>query len=146
MDNSLIAVFVFYAKAAGIQSKLSFSKEFKHANVTIFDGDVWLHIDFDRPGIIIRKINCASGSALLRHLKIIPEVSAIISVQILDRFKKSWFPWWVRSCNEVARYSTGIDVGFTFNPIHLYRKLLKYRHRKNYVMLSHWRRKHGVSE
>lgn len=142
----MIAVFLFYNIATGIQSRLAFSDEFKHCNIITFDGKDWISLDFDRGGLITRRVNCRSGAQLLRNLRVMKNVSAIVSVSIDQRFNVSWKPWWVRSCNEICRYTAGIDLGFTFNPRHLYRKLLKYRHCKNYEMLSHWRRKHGISE
>lgn len=140
----LISVFIFYNTASGIQSKLSFSKEFQHCNVIVYDGEHWVMIDFDRSGIITRVIKCIDAQRLIRSLRVIPEVTAIISVNIKERHKSSWFPWWGRTCNEVCRYTSGIDVDFTFNPIQFYSRLLKYRHKRNFEVLSHWRRKHGI--
>jgi hypothetical protein len=142
--TDLIAVFIFYNQSSGIQSRLSFSAEFKHCNIITFDGRDWISIDFDRTGLLTRRVHCNDGSALLRHLKVVKEVSAIVAVNVPKRAKTRWKPWWVRSCNEVCRYASGVDIGFTFNPVQLYKKLLKYRRRRNYEVLSHWRRKHGI--
>lgn len=145
-DNpAIIAVFIFYSKAQGAQAKLAFSEEFKHCNIITFDGKDWIMLDFDRTGLLTRKINCKDGQSLIRNLPIVPDISAIISVSIKERKKVMWKPFWVRSCNEICRYASGIDVGFTFNPVHLYSKLIKYRGKRNYEMLSAWRRKHGIS-
>lgn len=143
--QSLIAIFVFYKIANGIQAALAFSDEFKHCNVITYDGQDWIMIDFDRTGIITRKIYCLNGEQLVRNLRILKDISAIVTISINARKKVSWKPWWVRSCNEISRYASGIDVGFTFNPIHLYSKLLKYRRKRNYEVLSAWRRTHGIS-
>lgn len=139
----MIAVFIFYNKSSGVQSRLAFSEEFKHCNIITFDGYDWIMLDFDQTGLLTRKVYCKDGAALIRNLPVIKDVSAIISVSIDERVKVGWRPWWVRSCNEVSRYASGVDIGFTFNPIHLYSKLLKYRRRRNYEVLSHWRRNNG---
>lgn len=141
---SLIAVFIFYDKASGAQARLAFSKEFKHCNIITFDGKDWIALDFDRTGLLTRKINCKDGETLLRNLHVVKEITAIVSVNVTERVKVMWKPWWVRSCNEICRYSSGVDVGFTFNPIHLYWKLLKYTGRRNYEVLTHWRRTDGL--
>lgn len=141
----MIAVFIFYSKANGIQSKLAFSEEFKHCNIITFDGHDWIMLDFDRTGLLTRKIHCKDGAQLIRSLRVVADISATASISVDERVKIAWKPFWVRSCNEICRYASGIDIGFTFNPMHLYKKLLKYRHRKNYEVLSHWRRKHGIS-
>lgn len=140
----LISVFIFYSKATGPQAKLAFNVEFKHCNIITFDGSDWIALDFDRTGILTRRIKCKDGASLVRNLRVIKDISAIVTVSIRERAKVSWKPFWVRSCNEICRYTSGIGLGLTFNPIHLYKKLLKYRHSKNYKVLSHWRRKHGV--
>jgi hypothetical protein len=138
-------VFIFYKVATGVQAWMSFSKEFKHCNAIVYDGTDWLMIDFDRTGFLMRKVKCKDGKSLLRNLPVVQDISAIISVSVKARAKVRWKPFLVRSCNEVCRYAAGVDIGFTFNPIHLYRKLLKYNHKRNYEVLSAWRREHGIS-
>src|ERR1700733_4908354 len=124
----MIAVFIFYSKANGIQSKLAFSKEFKHCNIITFEGSDWILLDFDRTGLLTRRVKCQNGESLVRNLRILQDISAIITLDIGERVKIAWKPCWVRSCNEICRYASGADIGFTFNPLHLYRKLLKYNH------------------
>ena len=141
----MIAVFIFYSKATGIQSNLAFSKEFKHCNVITFDGQDWIMLDFDRTGLLTRKIYCKDGRQLIKSLPVCKDISATISVNIDQRQKVAWKPFWVRSCNEISRYATGVAIGFTFNPLHLYKKLLKFNGRRNYQLLSHWRRSYGIS-
>ena len=136
-------MFVFYSYSSGIQAKLAFNKEFRHCNIVTFDGRDWIVLDFDRTGLIARAIHCKSAASLLKTLPIIKEVTAIVTVDITERAKYRWSPWWVRSCNEICRYRAGIDLSFTFNPAHLYYKLLKDRRRRNYKILAHWRRDHG---
>jgi hypothetical protein len=143
-STNLIAVFVFYRIATGVQAWLSFSEEFKHCNIITYDGSDWIMLDFDRSGLLTRKIKCPDGDSLIKNLPVIKDVTAIVTVSVNERHKSRWFPWWVRSCNEVCRYASGVDIGFTFNPVHLYSKLLKYRHSRNYEVLSAWRRTHGI--
>ena len=140
----MIAVYIFYSKATGIQSWLSFSKEFKHCNIITYDGKDWIMLDLDRTGLLTRRIKCNDGDTLIRNLPHIPEITAIISVDVKDRVRVAWKPFWVRSCNEICRYASGVDIGISFNPVHLYNKLIKYDG-SNYEILSHWRRSHGVS-
>ncbi len=142
----MIAVFIFYKIANGIQSKLAFSKEFKHCNIITYDGDDWIMLDFDLTGLLTRKIYCKDGEQLIRSLRVIKDVTATITISLDERVKIGWKPFWVRSCNEICRYTGGADIGWTFNPVHLYRKLLKYNGKRNYEVLSAWRRDHGISE
>jgi len=139
-----LSVFIFYTISAGNQSALSFSKEFKHCNIITFDGEDWILVEFDKTGLLTRKIKCKNGYKLVKNLKVVPEISAIVSISVDKRAVTRWKPWIVRSCNEICRYASGADIGFTFNPIHLYRKLLRYNHVKNYEVLSAWRRSHGI--
>jgi hypothetical protein len=141
----MIAVFIFYKIANGIQSRLAFSKEFRHCNIITYDGDDWIMLDFDRTGLLTRKIYCMDGAQLIRNLRVIKDVTAIVTIQLEERVKVSWKPWWVRSCNEICRYASGADIGWTFNPVHLYRKLLLYSGRRNYEVIAAWRRStHGI--
>jgi hypothetical protein len=141
--QNLIAVIIFYNKSQGPSQRLAFSSEFRHCNTITYDGDDWIMTEFLPSGLLIRRVKCKDGPTLVEKLRIIPEATAIISLAIDPRKKVPWFPWWVRSCNEVCRYVSGADTGWTFNPWHLYRKLIKYDQRRNWTVLSHWRRTDG---
>ena len=143
---NLIAIFIFYSIASGAQACLSFSRDLKHCNVVTFDGVDWIVLDFDRSGLITKRCKVSSGSRFVELLKINQDVSAVISVQVNARTSFTWSPWWVRSCNEVCRYASGVDIGWTFNPTSLYNKLLKYDKKRNFEVLSAWRRQHGIFE
>ncbi len=143
-DISLIAVFIFYKKATGVQARLAFSEEFKHCNIITYDGADWIMVDMDRTGLLTRKIKCKNVESLVRNLRVVQDITATITVAVDNRHQIAWKPFWVRSCNEICRYASGVDIGFTFNPIHLYWKLLKCRNGKNYELLSAWRRSHGI--
>lgn len=135
----MICIFCFYNVSSGVQAKLAFSKEFKHCNVITFDGEVWLVHEFDMKGIHARKVHTLSANALLRGMKHIESLIAMISVKVGERASITWKPYIVRSCNELDRYIAGVDIGFTFNPKHLYNKLLC-KEGTNYEILYHWRR------
>jgi hypothetical protein len=142
--ESLIAIIIFYNKSHGIQAKLAFSNELRHCNVVTFDGNHWIAMDFTKEGLITRCVKVKDSIKFIHHLKSIPEATAILSVNINERHKVMWKPWLVRSCNEICRYATGVDTGWTFNPRHLYSKLIKYDSRRNYQILTHWRRDDGI--
>lgn len=139
----MIAIYLFYNIASGKQAWLGFSKEFCHCNVITYDGEHWINFDMDRKGIHSKVLQVTSGNALLRGLKIIKSLTAMVCADIQERKSVSWKPFWVRSCNELDRYLTGIDVGFTFNPVNFYQKLLGLNGRRNYEILYAWRRKYG---
>ena len=135
----MLCFFCFYNVSSGIQAKLAFSKVFKHCNIITFDGDAWIATELDLQGIQIRRIQVHSSSSLIRGLKYIDSLVALIVLEVFDRAKVKWKPYIVRSCNELDRYISGVNVGFTFNPKHLYNKLLKHDG-ANYEILYHWRR------
>jgi hypothetical protein len=135
----LICIFCFYNVSTGIQAQLAFSKVFRHCNIITFDGDNWLALEFDLQGFHSRRINVYSSSSLLRGLKFISSLQALIAVDIEEKAEICWKPFIVRSCNEIDRYISGVDVGFTFNPKHLYNKLIK-NSGSNYQILYEWRR------
>lgn len=104
-----------------------------------YDGDIWLATEFDLTGIHSRRITVSSGGSLIRGLKHVPSLMALIVVDVSVKASVKWKPYVVRSCNEFDRYLSGVDIGFTFNPKHLYNKLLKYDG-SNYKILHHWSR------
>lgn len=142
----MIAFIIFYGKAHGVQAALAFSSEFRHVNIITFDGRDWIMLDFDRTGLLTRKIHCTDGTQLFRSLRVLRDITAVVAVDVGERHKVCWKPFWVRSCNEIVRYASGIDIGFTFNPVHLYKKLLRYDQIRNYTILTAWRRKNGFSD
>ena len=135
----MIHIFCFYNVSTGVQSRLSFSKIFKHCNIITFDGEIWVATEFDLEGIHNRRINALNGSSLLRGLKYIDSLVALVTVDVTIRAKTKWKPFIVRSCNELDRYISGVNIGFTFNPRQLYNKLIKYNG-NNYRVIYHWRR------
>lgn len=145
----MIVTFVFYNKSYGKQAKLAFSKELVHSNIVIDNGKSLTMLMFERSGLIIRPVYRKAGASVIKELiKLLPKndkVSAIVNIEIHFRKKFLWFPWWARTCNEVCRYGSGIDIGFTFNPRHLYSKLLKYNGKRNYEIISQWRRSDELS-
>lgn len=135
-----ISIFIFYNVSNGPQSFLSLSKKFKHCNVINFDGKNCILIEYDLAGFRIEVLKFRDLTKIIEGLKRIKKVEAILSASISERKKVPWWPLWGRTCNEMCRYGTGIDIGKTFNPIHLYKKLLKYDKVKNYTILSQWMR------
>lgn len=135
----MICFFCFYNVSSGVQARLAFSKTFKHCNIVTYDGQTWIATEFDLTGIHMRRINAHSGSSLIRGIKYIDSLTALVVVDVHEKASIIWKPYIVRSCNELDRYISGVDIGFTFNPKHLYNKLLKH-HGNRYEVLYHWRR------
>lgn len=142
----LIAYYLFFDISTGVQASLAFSKRFKHQTTILYDGDTYTHYDFDSTGFVIRRLKVTKPDALLRALWAEEHLIALIVAEITKRKKVRWLPYIIRSCNEIARYVTSIDLGLTFNPKHFYKKLLKYDTARNYEILYHKEREIGVSE
>ena len=62
-ELGLIAVFIFYSKSSGVQARLAFSEEFRHCNIITFDGQDWVMLDFDKTGLLTRRIYCTEGTS-----------------------------------------------------------------------------------
>ena len=135
----MICIFCFYNVSSGVQARLAFSKTFKHCNVVTFDGKYWVAHEFDSMGFQTRNVQAHSATSLIRGLKHINSLVALVAVEVYKRPQITWKPFLVRSCNEIDRYITGVNTGFTFNPKNLYNKLLKYAG-TDYEILYHWRR------
>lgn len=135
----MIQFFCFYNKSAGKQARLACSKEFKHCNTIRFNGQDWVAFEFDGYGFQFDTVNAPSAASLIRGAKHIESLVALIVVEVEARQFVSWKPWMIRSCNEFARYQSGINVGLTLTPKHLYNKILKNKD-ANYSILYQWRR------
>ena len=137
----MIACIVFYNISSGPQSWLSFSKEFKHCNLIVYDGLHYMGGELDYAGIRNKIFEDIFGcDQLADYLKSNPKVSSFIFMKVKEKTIFPWRPFIIRSCNEITRYMASLDIGFTFNPVHLYKKLLKWDHKRNYEILLHWRR------
>ncbi len=136
----MIAIFIFYDFAAGKQARLAFSDTFKHCTLLMYDGETWIFSEMTTTGFLNRTFRgVPEATRLLRRLRIIKEVTCTITCDIPVRKRRMWLPFLVRTCNEHIRYTSGIDIGWSFNPWHLHRKLLQNK-RKNYEILDYWRR------
>lgn len=136
----MIAIFLFFNISTGIQAKLAFSNTYRHCNIITFDGYNWVSYELDSYGVHTRVLEVKDGWKLIRGLKHIQPLISMVTVWVEKRARFRWSPWWVRSCNEYDRYISAVDIGFTFNPTHLFTKLLKYDKKRNYEILHLWRR------
>lgn len=146
MNNCMIYIFLFYNKAEGKQSRLAFSEDFKHCDLISYDGDIFLRIGWNKQGITFNRRRTRNLTHLVRKLRLIPELSGILVTDNSGRVEVPWRPFIVRSCNEMARYVSGIDIGFTWNPAHFFNKVLRCSGKRNFTVLYAWRRKdNGLS-
>lgn len=136
----MICFFLFYNKSLGIQRHFAIGSELKHCDVICYDGESWICLQSSSRGVEYRLMDIKKVERMLNHLAIIPELIEIIGVDVETRARFPWRPWWVRSCNEFCRYVSGVDIGFTLNPRHLCKKLLKYDGKRNFQIIYAWRR------
>jgi hypothetical protein len=136
----LIAVFLFYNTGIGKYSRFSFSKELVHSALLCYEGDQCILFEIAPAGFAYRILRSNDVNKNLEAIKKLPCLSAFIAVMISKKKKiKEWpFKWY--TCNEVCRYFSGIDIGWTFNPKHLFNKILKYKNKRNYELLAYWSR------
>jgi hypothetical protein len=142
---SSINIFIFYNNS-DVAPIWLVGNEFKHCGVIVYDGNFYSIVEFNSYGIHLMSAFSESGFSVkwLDDLMKTNEcISAYVICAVNKRIKNRWFPLWVKSCNEISREVTNVDIGFTFNPIHLYKKLLKYNGKRNYEILRAWRRNDG---
>ncbi len=146
MTNEIdsICLFLFYDKAVGKQLRYNGNSKFLHCNIIRFDGKHFVLLEISKTGIDYRLINAKTLNKLIRNLKLIDSLIAQVCVEVEKRCDIKWFPIWMRTCNEFARYVSGIDVGLTYNPLHLYKKLMKHDAERNYKILQGWERSDGI--
>lgn len=136
----MIAIYLFYNESSGGKPLLYTTKDIKHCNVICFDGRDYVIFECQKMGIGFRKINSRSTLSLMRNIRRIKSLTHMYAVHIKEPHELKWFPFWIRSCNELCRFVSGIDLGLTLNPTHLIKKLLKYNNKRNYEILYQWSR------
>lgn len=119
-------------------SWLAFSKKYRHCNVIMFDGEFWIYGELNGDGISTRVVKVKHAARFVKLLKTIKNVTAVITVWIDKKKNILWKPYFVRSCNEVSRWLTGVDTGLCFNPKHFYNRLKKLNGKRNYEIISEW--------
>ena len=136
----MIAAFLFYNQGIGKYGRFSFSEELVHCALLCYEGDQCILFEIAPSGFAYRILRSNDVNKNLEAIKKLPALSAFIAVIIKKKKKvKEWpFKWY--TCNEVCRYFSGVDIGWTFNPKHLFKKLIKFKDKRNYELLACWRR------
>lgn len=133
-------MFLFYDIGYGKQTIYT-TKGIKHCNVICYNGTDHVLFETDWHGIHYRVLSETTTLKLLKGIRIIPSLQSALVLEIFEKKQLRWFPLSLRTCNELCRYVTGVDVGITINPTHLIKKLLKYNNKRNYEIIHHWWRK-----
>jgi len=134
------AIFLFYNAASGVQSHLAFSRDKVHCDVMLSDGRGWVAFQFTSRGIAHRIMRTKNAARLLHAVKSIPELTHYVTLGVYDPPKHLWLPWIANSCNEICRKLAMIDCNWTFNPAHLYSKLIALDGKRNFQIISKWSR------
>jgi len=145
MTNEIhsICIFLFYNKAQGKQVKYIRNKKYLHCNIISFDGSDCHLLEITTSGIECRRIKSKSMIKVFERLKSIDSIETQICVSVSNKHKVKWFPLAIKSCNEFCRYVSGVNIGFTYDPFSLYKKLLKYNNKRNFEILRTWERRNG---
>jgi hypothetical protein len=136
----MIAVFLFYDQGMGKHSRFSFSREFIHCALLCYQGDHCVLFEIAPHGFHYRLLNSRDMVKNLEAIKKMSCLSAYIAVFVKEKTKVGEWPFKGYTCNEVCRYFSGVAIGWTLNPKHLFKKLMKFKETRNYELLAHWRR------
>jgi hypothetical protein len=108
-----------------------------------YDGRYAYITELNKQGIKVKSYPVSSIKNFIEKIKKISTVNTIISTFITDKAIVKWWPFSLNACNELDRKISGIYIGLTFNPAHLYRKILKYDGLRNYTIDYTWRKSDG---
>lgn len=96
-----------------------------------FKKDNWVYHSLRRKGYFYR-IEPGMGDTIeKRHRN---HRGIILQVHTREFIRPNWIMG--ATCNEWARLISGVDIGFTLNPHHLFKKLIKFDERRNYTILK----------
>lgn len=135
---------MFYNVGIGKPSRMTFNEDFKHCDIITYDGDLLLRLTWNHLGIESRRIKVTNLSRFIRALRSDRRLSALIVCDSSVRVASPWLPLRVQSCNEFCRFVSGLDIGFTWSPAHLFKKVLRYAGKRNFDVLCAWRRSNYV--
>lgn len=117
-------------------------KNFKHCSVIACTDKEWLVIDpaFHQLEIAIRR---SSKNLLPGLIKTATQtgLTNIIGLHTIKDCPKKliYLPFQAPfMCQTAAKLLTGVDIGWVFNPAHLYHKLKKFDGKKNYIIDYQW--------
>lgn len=132
------ALFIFYNKARGKQAILS-ARDKKHVDLIVKLNDKITIFQYSGRGIEHQYSKATDMMLIMKKLLKLENVSHLILVKINKKCRrKNWFPIQLNSCNEVCRKISSVDIGWTFNPSHLYHKILMKRDKSNYSVVENW--------
>lgn len=135
-----IAIFLFYNESRKPNFFTPFSR-YKHCCVILFKGDSWVLFKWGKKGLVYKILQTKSGKKILQSFKKLNTLISMVVVEINKPIEFPWRPLITFTCNEMCRYVSGIDVGFTVSPRHLYKKLLRYNKKNtNFKVIYKWMR------
>jgi hypothetical protein len=138
----MICIFLFFSNGNGMPNCLAYGP-YKRCNLIVHTDGNYLMIQMTKWGIRLRRIRANRFHSLVDKLFLLEGLEKVVCTRIREYPKNPWRPFWLRSCNELARYAGAVDIGHTWNPTHLFKKLLKYDNTRNYEIIHIRSRSNG---
>lgn len=136
----MIIAFLFYTEHSQFNHPLPLHPDFKHCDYITYDGECWQSFTFGRMGLKVGSPHYCDVDTAIDVMVKLKSVSHIVIVRKTAEHRRKWLPIMVRSCNELARLMTGLNIPFSLTPYGLHKKLLKYDGIRNYRVLKSWSR------
>lgn len=137
----MISIFLFYNSSNGVLARMPINEDFKHVSIVTFDGDVPFYLTLNQFGLAVNRLKVRDLGRFLTKMRGQPTVTAYLACDCDVRVVRPWRPFFIQTCNEVCRVVSGLDIGVTLTPAHLFKKVLKWDGKRNFQILSAWRRK-----
>lgn len=138
----MISIFLFFNNGKGMPHTLSFGPYNRCSLIVLTDGN-YIMIQMTQWGIRLRRIKAKRFTTLVDKLFLLEGLQTVVCTWIKQYPTNPWRPLWLRSCNELCRHTGAVDIGRTWNPTHLFKKLLKYDNTRNYEIIYHRSRSNG---
>jgi hypothetical protein len=136
----VIAIFLFFNKGLGKFVNFIRDKDFLHAAVICYQGDVPVLMEASESGISYRVVKTSDMTNLMEKIILMPSLTNYVAVKINKGIFITEFPFKYFTCNEVCRFVSGVDIGLTLSPKHLFQKLVDFKNHKNYFLMNVWSR------
>ena len=135
----MIAIFLFFNKGLGKFVNFIRDKNFLHSAVICYRGDVPILLEISRSGIAYRVLKTEDMAKLMEKITLMPNLTHYVAVRIKKEAFIQELPIRFFTCNELCRFFTGVDIGLTLSPKHLFQKLVDFKN-KNFFVRNVWSR------
>ncbi len=123
------AIIIFYNQGESKLNSWFLHPDFQHVDAFFYQYEGWWVNRLTHRGLTLKKSSFDHGLDIINKATTLATTTHIIMMDICWTSNRIVVPPYIITCNEIARYITKVNIGFTLTPYHFYSKLIKYDHK-----------------